>query len=206
MRPTTLCCLFLALLFTLSSVHHPKTVHGGDALPPDCCKFFCEADFAPLDAKLLSRPFERTASGSATRKVVTRKVVTRKVTTPMQTLFVPPTSRKWNFSYGAKGQTKKQKLRQSFSVIALRRQGHICFRLNPRMKEPLRISKPVRGIGSSKQIASLLFGKAGSTVDLTILMRLFANEAATTFTICTSPLEQLPMRAVRLASDLILIQ
>lgn len=184
MRLTNRCFLSLALCFTLSFLLQPKTARGGDAiLPPGCCQFFCEADFAPLDIELHSRTYGKSSSGSAARKTVT----------PVQTMFAPPSTRIWHFHYKA-----ASKVRTAPSTVSRRPSGYGYSYCNPHQREPVMRLKA--------QVAPMLFLESGSWSDMTILMRLFVGEVATTLRTCTAPMEQLPSRAVRLVGDVIMFQ
>ena len=188
MRLTNLCFLSLALCFTLTSLLHPKAAHGGDAiLPPGCCKFFCDADFAPLDADLYSRAIGKGSSGSSVRK---------KSVAPLQTLIVPPSSRTWNFSYRAPG-----KATRISPPAILRQHRFVCSYCNPHQPEPNSGSVSIGSL--KKQVAPILFRDAGSWSDMTFLMRLLVGEFAATVSSCTAPFQQLPSRVVRFVGDVI---
>lgn len=202
MRRITLCCLSLALFFIHGSLLLPSIARGGDKLPPNCCRYFCEADFAPLDTKLFSSVRHSYSSGSATGKRPTT----------LQTAYAPATTRTWNFNYRPATQPKPE----TFSVMALKRHGHICFRFHPfntELSKPW-IAKPEPSAAkpwaahswAETQFAPMLLWETGIHADLTILMRLVADEAAATLTTCVSPLEILPTRAIGLASKLIFIR
>ncbi|WP_148618664.1 hypothetical protein [Mariniblastus fucicola] len=160
--------------------------HAGDALPPDCCQLFSEADFAPFDSSHLLLPADHYALSSSPVKAAT----------PCQTVFVPPSRLKWNFDYTAAKVAKRPTVKQ-ISVIALRRHGRVCFRRSPVELSSHRTRK--------KHVAPVLFRGMGSVTDLSTAMRLFGQHAGTILQICITPAERLPLQWLRMVQNFMLL-
>ena len=91
MRRTGNCILSLILLLLVSCFN--SQANAGDLLPPDCCKFFCDANFT-LDANIelvsSSRRMMRRSSSSSSSK---------KTAVAITGLRLTPSKLKWNFDY-----------------------------------------------------------------------------------------------------------
>jgi len=98
MKRTENFILSLILLLVVSSFGN--RANAGDLLPPDCCKFFCDANLISLEAE--------AELYSSARRMMSRKgsSAVKRVASPIKVLSLDSTKLKWNFDYRPISATK----------------------------------------------------------------------------------------------------
>ena len=192
MRRTILCCLSLALGFTLTFLHQATNAHGSDLSSAGGCQFFSDADFAPLEPSELTIPrfdFESAMDSTPMRALKsTADLAKKSEAAPILMSYIPKTTRTWNFDYQP-ASTAEAKPR----VVLLWHTQQVNFRLKPSVTVPTRSLK--------KHTAPVLFWDTGSVSDMTIVFNLVTRQFGELVQTSISPANELPFRIVRMAQD-----
>jgi len=188
MRRIILCCLSLALCFTLTVVLQESSAFGGDLLPPGGCQFFADSDFAPLEPDRLVLPEPNDASTAAPN------------VQPVPALaYVPRSVRKWNFNYRpvktptAKTTGAKTTAPVKARVKLLWHTQQVRFLVKPTTTVPIRSQR--------KHTAPVLFWDAGTLAEMTIAANLIGRQIGNAVLTGVSPSSRMPLRMVNIATD-----
>ena len=185
MRRTIICCLSLALWFTLTSLLLPSTAHAGD-LPPGCCEYFSEANFAPLEPGKLVLPKVDFVSAAA---VTSKATKISPQLAPVLLAYIPKSVRTWDFDYEPSSAVAVDPIKRP-RIKLLWHTQKVSFRLMPTLTVPVRSQK--------KHIAPVLFWGTGSATDMTFAVKLISHQVGRIVYSGFSPTPQFPFRVVRM--------
>ena len=195
MRRMIVCCLSLALGFTLTFLQPGSTALGGDLLSAGGCQFFSDADFAPIEPGKLKLPnfdFASSMGSAPTRtpkSTLTSTSAKKSKVTPILMTYISRSTRTWNFDY----QPVSKPVAKRPRVVLLWHTQQVNFRLKPSVTVPIRSLK--------KHTAPVLFWGPGSVADMTIVFNLVSREFGELVKTGISPANELPLRIVRMAQD-----
>lgn len=194
MRRSFICYWYLALCFSLSFLLNGATARAGDMLPPGYCEFFPDAarlQFATDGFPAFSETFVAASS-----------VATVEPKTARQMVYVPVSTRKWEFEYQPASKPAPKVLSQpaikSVHLFAFWHKGEIQFRTSVFQTSTLR-TIPVRS--QRKHTAPVLFWGSDSVAEMSLVLRLISTEVQSMARTYINPIEQIPHRMAQMFED-----